>query len=169
MRAYDDHYVFFLIFEMACRSKDFALREKVMLVIDRLYNPLTTGIPGINWWRFVPTYNSVDARYLDELDVNLKRIQLLERLQVVRLFVFRGVSSTTYIMRNDVQVLQNLWVYKQVLKVLPADRIMVLWQDREGLPRMPRDYRLLNPREKPVYFIVFGQTENSLMEKLLYR
>ena len=88
MRAYDDHYVFFLIFEMACRSEDFAFREKVMLVIDRLYNPLTAGIPGINWWRFVPNYNSVDARYLDELDVNLKRIQLLERLLVVRLFIF---------------------------------------------------------------------------------
>ena len=125
MRAYDDHYVFFLIFKMAYISEDFAFCEKVMLVIDRLYNPLTAGIPVINWWHFVP-YNLVDAKYLDELDVNLKRIQLLERLQVVCLFVFRGVSSMTYIVHNDVQVLQNLWVYEQVLKVLPADRIMVI-------------------------------------------
>ena len=162
MRAYDNHYVFFLIFEMACRSQDFAFREKVMLVIDRLYNPLTAGLPGINWWHFVPTYNAVDARYIDELDVNLKRIQLLERLQVVRLFVFRGVSSATYIVRNEERVLQNLWVYEQVLKVLPADRIMVLWQDREGLPRMPKDYRLLNPREKPVYFSSFWTNRKLL-------
>ena len=105
MRAYDDHYVFFLVFKMACRSEDFAFHEKIMLVIERLYNPFTAGIPGINWWRFVPTYNSVDARYLDKLEVNLKRIQLLERLKVVRLFVFRGVSPTTYIVRNEVQVL----------------------------------------------------------------
>ena len=66
-------------------------------------------------------------------------------------------------MRNDVQVLQNLWVYdEQVLKVLPADRIMVLWQDREGLPRMPRDYRLLNPREKPAYFSSFWTNRKLL-------
>ena len=111
MRAYDAHYVFFLVFEMACISEDFAFREKIMLVIDRLYNPLTTGIPGINWWRFVPTYNTVDASYLDELEVNLKRSQLLKRLKVVRLFIFRGVSPTTYIVRNEIRVLQNRWVY----------------------------------------------------------
>ena len=107
MRAYDAHYVFFLFFEMACVSEDFAFCEKIMLVIDRLYNPLTAGIPGINWWRFVPTYNTVDASYLDELEVNMKRIQLLERLKVVRLFIFRGVSPTTYIVRNEIRVLQN--------------------------------------------------------------
>ena len=129
MQTYDAHYVFFLVFEMDCVSEDFAFREKIMLVIDRFYNPLTAGIPGINWWRFVPTYNTVDASYLNELEVNMKRIQLLERLKVIRLFIFRGVSPTTYIVRNEIRVLQNRWVYDQVLKIIPADRIMVLWKD----------------------------------------
>lgn len=147
MRAYDAHYVFFLVFEMACVSEDFAFREKIMKVIDRMYNPIMTRWPGVHLWRFIPAYNSVDASFLDELEVNLKRIQILERLKAIRLFIYRGVLPTTFIVQNEVQVLQNRWVYDQILKVILADRIMVLWKDREGLPEMPEDYRLMNAVE----------------------
>ena len=72
MRAYDAHYIFFLVFEMACISKDFAFQEKIMIVIDRLYNPITARWHGIHWWQFIPTYNSIDANFLDKLEVNMK-------------------------------------------------------------------------------------------------
>ena len=162
MRAYNAHYVFFIVFQMACISKDFAFREKIMIVVDRLYNPIMARWHGIQWWRFVSTYNSVDASFLDELEVNMKRIQLLERLRVMRLFIFRGVSPTTFIVRNEVRVLQNWWVYYQILKVILADRIMVLWKDREGLPEMSRDYRLLNATENPIYFSSFWKNRKLL-------
>ena len=134
-----------------------------MKVIDKLYNPIRTRWPGIQWWRIVPTYNVVDAMFLDELEINIKRIRLLERLKVIRLFVFRGVEPETFITQNGVQVQQNRWVYDRILTVIPAERILVLRKEMEGLPTVPKDYRLLNTRENPPSYSSFW-TDRKLLE-----
>lgn len=163
------HTVLLITYERACTSGDFTFRENMMKVIDKLYNPIRTRWPGIQWWRVVPAYNMIDARFLDELEINIKRIRLLERLKVIRLYVFRGVEPETFITQNGVQVQQNRWVYDRVLTVIPADRILVLRKDMEGLPTVPKDYRLLNTRENPPSYSSFGQTGNSLKGRLLYK
>lgn len=92
MRAYDAHYIFFITYELACASENYAYREKMMKVIDRLYDQIISRWLGLQWWTFVSAYNSIDASYIDELEINVKSIQLLERLKVVKLFIFHGVS-----------------------------------------------------------------------------
>ena len=160
MKAYDAYYTFFITFEKACASEDYLFWEKMKRVIDKLYNPIMIRM---SWWQIAPDYEVIDVIFIDELDVNLKRVQLLERLRVIRLFTFRAVSQDTFIVRNDVRVSQNRWVYEQILKVLPADRVMVLWKDREGLPKIPRDYRWLHPMENPPYYSSFW-TNRKLLE-----
>ncbi|KAI5078940.1 hypothetical protein GOP47_0006611, partial [Adiantum capillus-veneris] len=78
VEPYDKYYVFMTMFELACISEDFSFREKVAKVIHRMYNPIGTIWPGVAWSNMVPAYNSIDVNYINELEINLKRIHLLE-------------------------------------------------------------------------------------------
>ena len=135
----------------------------MMCIINKLFNPVRLLWPEIRWWKIVPAFNMIDARFLEELEIDLKRVRLLERLRIVRLFVFRGVAPKTFITRDGVQVSQNRWVYDKALTVLPADRVMVLAKDQEGLPAIPKDYRWLNTRENPPSYYSFW-TDRKLLE-----
>ena len=86
----------------------------------------------------------IDAERLEYLDVSLKRIKFLERLRIPRLWTFRGTKIK--------DLYQNRWVYKKVVRVIPSDRLYIPYIHREGLPRVPKDFRLLETLADPPFY-----------------
>ena len=145
------------MFEAACESNNFEFRYTMMGIIEKLFDPGFNTWPRcwgrFRWWLLTPNCYSIDASKTNHLKVNVKRIKFLERLRVVRLFLFVGTPKLkTYITVEDKEVLQNRWVYDQVIQVIPADRVLVTKNDAEGLPPLPRDYRMLDTATDPPYF-----------------
>ena len=80
----------------------------------------------------------IDANLTADLEVELKRIRLLERLRIVRLFCFRGTRDReTYVVIDGQRILQNRHVYDKVANTIPVDRVFMLDRDKEGLPALP--------------------------------
>lgn len=157
---YEAFLVFRTMFEAACVSKDYSFRSSMAVVVDLLFHPeqnyLRTRIP--EWWSgnrtivFRAFDNLVDANFIIILDVNLKRLRLLERLRVVRLFLFSGtLEEDKHVLVEGQRILQNRYVYDKVVESIPADRLFVRKQDRKGLPPLPVDYRLLNVEKEPYF------------------
>lgn len=72
------------------------------------------------------------------LEINLKRVQLLEKLRIIKLFCFRETSVRgKQILIDNKPKLQNRYVYEKIIRVIPADRVFVSDPNREGLPELP--------------------------------
>lgn len=149
--------IFGIVFDAACKSDDVDFRETMKIVIDKLFDPATLAWP--TYWlssRIRATCSDcciIDASRLEYFDISLKRIKLLEKLRVICIFTFRGTTNRdTFIVRNGETIRQNKWVYEQVCKVIPADRIHVPFSAREGLSNIPRDHRILETLCTPTYY-----------------
>ena len=85
----------------------------------------------------------------------------MEELKIVKLFIYveSNINGTMYI--NGRQVKKNRYVYEEVTKVIPADRIKVLGRyesngyQKKGYPELPMTYRLLRFRDpNPTYYTI---------------
>ena len=132
---YMNFYVFWIMFENACKSEDYEFRYYMSRVIDKLFHPsLNQG--GRLWARvWISNSHVINADHFINLKLNLKRVRLLERLRIIRLFSFQGTNlQGKTIMVDGVEHLQNRYVYDKLIKVVPADQVFVADIDKEGLP-----------------------------------
>ena len=150
-------------------SDCYDFREAMSMVINKLFHPLINvqGRLGLRQWRNqvtntlrFPQNHVIDVNILEHVDANVKRLELLDRLSIVRLFVLRGTEDQeTFITIGGQQILQNRYVYDKVVSRIPADRIFVLPRDCEGLSIQPPDYRMLETFVDPPYFKSFTTFE----------
>ena len=103
-------------------------------------------------WISGSDYFHIYANKVGNLTLDLQRVRWIEELRLVRLFCFFGTHASTTVTIDGLVMSQNRWVYDQVTRVIPADRVAVM--DRRsslsgsgatfGLPQSAR--RLQNPR-----------------------
>ena len=150
--------IFRIVYETACKSDNVEFREKMKIVIEKLFNPAIQLWPTY-WLSYrlrvtCSDYCVIDASKLAFLSTNLKRIKLLEKLRVISMFTFRVTNPhETYIIRDGRIVNHNQWVYDQARAVIPTDRIQIPFFDREGIKGIPPDHRILETLLTPTYWI----------------
>ena len=168
--------IFGYVYEAACLSSNYKFRHRMAQIVNMLYHPLIhtrrqthyvslrqRGLTIDNLGRrlgrrylCVPEMHIIDANLTADLEVELKRIRLLERLRIVRLFCFCGTRDReTYVVIDGQRILQNRHVYDKVVNTIPVDRVFVLDRDKEGLPALPRDHRMLETFVEPPYYKSF--------------
>lgn len=134
-------------------------------IIHDLYNPESRTRPqGRSHYHWYSTLADIDANELTYLEVNLRRLKLLEQLRVVPLFIFQATrEKDLHVMIEGKIVLQNQWVYDKVVKVIPVDRAMVFIEDRMGFLAMLENHRELEVMRKPTYYHIY-KTNKRLPE-----
>ena len=140
----------------AMHASDIRQRMQMMSILDRIYNPSPlyverrwTGSNGLYY---------IAAHRFAYLHTNLKRIKWMEDLKIVKLFVFveAHVNSTLHVNGRTVKL--NAYVYEEVTKVIPADRIKVIGRyeengyQRKGYPPLPMTYRFMKIKDPTPYY-----------------
>ena len=157
------------MYPMACESPCIEVRNMVMETLDWLLDPHSTRIQQ-GWerntcWVSGCRYSHINAKKVGNLSLDLRRIRWIEELRLVQLFIFNGVSPTTMVNIAGRVITQNRWVYEEVAKVIPADRIAVSGRRTSssgtgatyGLPQLPQVYSTLNPLEAhPTYTYLYA-------------
>ena len=152
------------LYPSACLSPSIAIRNMVMHTLDQLIDPHPTQVKH-GWdqnmcWISRSEYFHIYAKKVENLTLDLQRVRWIEELRLVYLFCFFGTHSSTPITIDGLVMSQNRWVYDQVTRVIPADRVAVM--DRRsslfgsgatfGLPQVPDVYKILEPLAVHPYF-----------------
>lgn len=100
MDPYSKFLIFQLMFDSACRSLEFEVRDRMWMIINKLIHPFynkefharTCLMREMDWDR-EETYITIEADQLATLKYELKRIKLAEKLKVVRLYWFQRTKD----------------------------------------------------------------------------
>ena len=142
--------LFGIMFSTACISLDFEFCQRMMRIVDKLIHPFYRTPNGRAeqdcWYR--GDYFYIKADQLANFKLDLKRVQLAEKLKMVRLIIFEKTKDPeAKVIVNGTPIFQNRWVYDHLLEFLPQERICY-WEDSiPSLPPPPEVFWLLENME----------------------
>ena len=165
------------MFLAACNSPDFSFRQRMIWIIETLADPfLNRARRNYNGWQWSGRYFFIYAERTANLAMDLRRLKWYDMLKLVRLFIFVPTNRVSVPVTIDGESMtQNQWIYREVLKALPANRV-ALW-NREisrlsdpnyfhGLPALPEVYRMCETMESPPRY--FGVTARHFHNYIFY-
>lgn len=112
----------------------------------------------VDWWGPNTYYYFVRAEATDHIEMDLRRLKWAESLKIISIFKFWPTDPSQKLIKDGKEVSQNRWVYEQVLKVLPKNRIAVagrrakLTPITRDFPILPRVYHVLEISNYPPTF-----------------
>lgn len=85
------------------------------------------------------------------LEYDLIRIKWMEKLKIVQLYLLIGNAELDKkIMTSEGPILQNRWVYDQVTKVIPTNRVAIIDPNFNFcLPELPQKHHVAHATTKP--------------------
>ena len=160
----DQSLLFQVMFDTACRSKSVWTRRDMGYIIEKMYDPRLNGCNRawgkVKWIGLTPDHYTISAGKIDHLQGNLIRFGLLEKLNIIRLFHFKPTKDPEATVEvNGTQVNQTQWVYDQVIRIIPKDRILVSKYVSHRLINLPTDYRVLDPRFNPAKYLSYNDSK----------
>ena len=92
----------------------------------------------------------------------------MEELKIIKQYIFSEAHVNSILHIGGRRVEQNRYVYEEVIKVIPADRIKVIGRhssnnfQKKGFPELPMTYRFLKIHSaKPSYYPVHVSASNK--------
>ena len=160
MAGFDRYMVFRLMYKAACASSDLMFRMKVCWMLEGMADPYWTRIEWTRYgWGFSGIiYYHILARKVGNLPMDLRRLMWHEELKIPRIYIFVPTRLDAMVTIGGIRMTQNQWVYREVRRVLDADRIALdnrncsilnNPQSPLGLPAMLEVYRIMHSTEEP--------------------
>ena len=109
------------------------------------------------FWLEEGNYLYINASQIAFLEYDHIRFSWMEKLKIIQLYLFIAIpgSEEQFVLDKEL-VLQNRWMYDQITKVIPANRIVVIGRSHSpstfGLPTLPKEYQVLQVIAKPPEF-----------------
>lgn len=159
--------------DTATTSSNFPYRLAMLYVLEKMFLPRTyLFYCTIAFWLKGKFYYFIDASRLADFGRHdLDRLRWMENFRVITLYLFLPRDDTGSTLQVDGQLLpRNQAVYRNALKVLPANRIAILGRSIpkvvEGFPALPDKYKLLQMMEDPT---VYQEVEWTKFHHDLYK
>ena len=109
-------------------------------------------------WHLAGSHFVIDTEQIEDLPISLRRLRWTEELGQACYYTFSPVRVDIMVTIDGETMTQNQWIYREVTKVIPADRIVVLNRyfceigsiDSEyRIPTLPKVYRFLDNQTVP--------------------
>lgn len=162
MDPYSKFMVFQIMYLAACNSPSLQFRDTVMSILNSLILPVREPFRSrwfyVDWWGPEAYYYFVRAEAAEFIEMDLRRIKWAESLKIISIFKFWPTDPDLKLVKDGKEVSQNRWVYEQVLRVLPRNRVAVAGRKSKltvitkDFPELPRVYHLLEITKYPPTF-----------------
>ena len=112
------------------------------------------------WIGMTPCHYIISAGKIEHLQINLMRFELLEKLNIIRLFYFKPTKDLDVIVEVDgVVVNQTQWIYDLVIEIIPRDIVLVSKYATHRLANLSKDYRVLDPHFYPIKYLNYNNNK----------
>ena len=144
------HVVFQTVFNNVCDFASYQVCKEMMRIVNKLVHPhfhKSSKEAQQECWHG-GKYFDIEAQKITNIEWDLKRLKLAERLKIVYLYVFNRTKFPKALVIVDAKTYnQDRWVYDKVTTFLPPEHYFFLSVLIPKLPYLPEDYWLLETKE----------------------
>lgn len=135
--------LFGLTFDSACKTNGMRFRRDMGQIVKKLYDQYLNGfsyewekVKGI---RLTPDNYTIFVGKINHLSINLMRFELLEKLRIIQLYFFKpNRDPDATIIVDGKEINQTQWVYNQVMRIIPRDRVLISKFTTHRLTHLPK-------------------------------